>query len=292
MMHQNVIVAAVQRRYNKLSRRQKMIAAGSIVGTFALVMLLTIIFHKRILDWAKPLAQKYTQRPGGFLLPSCLLIVVSFPPLFGTEFISILTGFVYGNLGFLIVLVATTIGDSLLFLSFRYAFRSKLAAFKEQYQNYAIFVSVIEEGGFPMLLAIRFSAVPSHFSTPLFASVLSIEYRYWLLAVVLSSPGLYPPVYFGWLLQRGQSSQATPWLIGIAGLITLGVGAYIYVEYRRHQKALGPRLEARRQRAALMDLEEQADLLHVRNADESHFEVHSNEEEPSKPAAHGERDLL
>jgi hypothetical protein len=46
-MMQNALVEAIVRRYNKLTRRQKLIAAGTIVGCFVLVMLLTIIFHKR-----------------------------------------------------------------------------------------------------------------------------------------------------------------------------------------------------------------------------------------------------
>lgn len=225
----------IRTRFNKLTHRQKIIFGSSIAGTFFLILLISAIFHTRIINWAKPLAEKYTQRPGGFLVPSILLMLVSIPPLFGHELISFLTGFVYGNLGFLIVVFSITLGESLLFLSFRHLFTGKIATFREQYKDYDIFVRVIEEGGAYMIFAIRCSAIPSHFSTPLFASIEAIEYKTWLICCLASSFSLYPPVYFGWLLKRGESSKATPWLLTFGFSITLLVGLYIWAQYRRHK---------------------------------------------------------
>ncbi|BFZ58521.1 hypothetical protein PYCC9005_005584 [Savitreella phatthalungensis] len=233
------LASSLRARWGRLTRREQVAVAGFASALLGTLVLLTFIFHKDLLEWAKPIAQKYTQKPGGFLLPAILLVIVSFPPLFGHEFISILVGFVYGNVGFLIVAVSITVGESLLFLGFRHVFRDRLVAFREKYANYDIFVRVIERGGFPMLLAVRISAIPGHFSTPLFASILTMPFKTWLLACVVSSITLYPPVYFGWLLQRGQSSEATPWLIGFALGITVVVGAWIYIEYTRERRALG-----------------------------------------------------
>lgn len=224
-------------RYSKLTTHQKIVIGSSLGGFFVLGVLLSIVFHERIINWAKPLAEKYTQRPGGFLVPSILLMIVSIPPLFGYELISFLTGFVYGNLGFLIVVISTTLGESLLFLSFRHFFTGRLASFRAKYKDYDIFVRVIEEGGSYMIFAIRCSAIPSHFSTPLFASIEGIEFRSWLLCCLGSSFSLYPPVYFGWLLKRGESSSATGWLLTIGLLSTVIVGLYIYIQYRRHKAA-------------------------------------------------------
>lgn len=232
------LASLIRGRIERATRREKVIVFATVGTVVSLIVILTFIFHKQLLDWAKPLAQKYTQKPGGFLLPAVLLIIVSFPPFFGHEFISVLVGFIYGNVGFLIVVVSITIGETLLFLGFRHIFRDRLVQFRRKYENYDIFVRVIERGGFPMLLAIRCSAMPGHFSTPLFASILSIPYQTWLLGSLASSPTLYPPVYFGWLLQRGQSSEVTPWLVGFALGITIVVGAWIYIEYVRQKRAL------------------------------------------------------
>ena len=232
------LLDTIRARVERASKRERIVALTIAGTTLGVLVLLTFVFHKQLLDWAKPLAQKYTQKPGGFLLPAILLVIVSFPPFFGAEFLSILVGFVYGNLGFLIVVPSITLGESILFLAFRHVFRDRLVQFRRKYHNYDIFVRVIERGGFPMLLAIRCSAMPGHFSTPLFASILSIPYKTWLLGCLASSPTLYPPIYLGWLLQRGQSSEVTPWLIGFALGVTIVVGVWIYIEYVRQKRAL------------------------------------------------------
>lgn len=227
----------IRQKYTSLTRKQKLILGGSLGGTFLLIVLLGTIFHAQIIEYLKPLAEKYTRRPGGFLVPSLMLMIVSIPPLLGHELVSFLTGFVYGNVGFLIVVISTTIGESLLFLSFRHFLTEKLIKFRLKYKDYDIFVRVIEEGGPYMIFAIRCSAIPSHFSTPLFASIEAIEYKTWLLCCLASCFSLYPPVYFGWLLKRGESSKATPWLLSIAAIITVSVGLYIYIQYRRQKAA-------------------------------------------------------
>lgn len=254
--------AYIRTRFNKLTRRQKLILGGSIAGVSFLVVLLSAIFHTRIINWAKPLAEKYTRRPGGFLVPSILLMLVSIPPLFGHELISFLTGFVYGNSGFIIVVISTTIGESLLFLSFRHLFTSKIAAFREQYKDYDIFVRVIEEGGQYMILAIRCSAIPSHFSTPLFASIEAIEYKTWLICCLVSSFSLYPPVYFGWLLKRGESSSITPWLLTFGFGITLLVGLYIWMQYKHH-KAVQSAKRADLEASLVPAVEEEEDIFNL-----------------------------
>lgn len=227
--------ASLRARFSKLSKQQKLVLIGCIAGTGFLVLLLSLIFHERIIDWAKPLAERYTRRRGGFLVPSILLIIVSIPPFFGHELISFLTGFVYGNVGVIIVIISTTIGESILFLSFRHLFTSKMTEFRDKYKDYDIFVRVIEEGGPYMIFAIRCSAIPSHFSTPLLASIAAIEFKTWLICCLVSCWTEYPPVYFGWLLKRGESSKATSWLLAIGAIITISVGLYIYIQYRHHK---------------------------------------------------------
>tara|TARA_R110002060_G_scaffold48033_6_gene59007 strand:- start:279 stop:494 length:216 start_codon:yes stop_codon:yes gene_type:complete len=59
--------------------------------------------------------------PGGFIIPVIILIVISFPPLFGHEIVGILVGAVWGLwIGFAIVAAGTFIGESM------YPFRSPL----------------------------------------------------------------------------------------------------------------------------------------------------------------------
>ena len=44
----------------------------------------------------RPVSLKIKDTPGGFLIPVVILIVISFPPLFGHELIALICGVVWG----------------------------------------------------------------------------------------------------------------------------------------------------------------------------------------------------
>ena len=50
--------------------------------------------------------------PAGFLIPIAIMIVLSFPPLFGAEIIHLLCGVIWGlGVGFAIVAAGTLLGE-------------------------------------------------------------------------------------------------------------------------------------------------------------------------------------
>jgi hypothetical protein len=54
--------------------------------------------------------------PAGWLIPVVIMIILSFPPLFGQEIIALLCGVVYGLwIGFAIVAAGTFIGEGMAF---------------------------------------------------------------------------------------------------------------------------------------------------------------------------------
>jgi uncharacterized membrane protein YdjX (TVP38/TMEM64 family) len=65
----------------------------------------------------RPASEKIRDIPAGFIIPVVILIVISFPPLFGHEIIALLCGVVYGLwIGFAIVAAGTFLGESKLSL--------------------------------------------------------------------------------------------------------------------------------------------------------------------------------
>lgn len=61
----------------------------------------------------RPFSEKVRDLPVGWLIPVAILIIISFPPLFGHEVIALLCGVVYGLwIGFAIVAAGTFIGES------------------------------------------------------------------------------------------------------------------------------------------------------------------------------------
>ena len=173
--------------------------------------------------------------PFAFVVPAFLLMLVSFPPLFGHELLSILTGFVWGEVyGFLIVAIGTLTGESLLFISFRHFFKERAVEFRQTHdKTYGSLVEIIEKGGFLMVLLVRLSALPSHFSTPLFATIPQIEFHKWLLAAMMSSFKFWVSVYLGNMLKAGQDSVVGVVFLVISLIVTIIVGMYIYYEWRK-----------------------------------------------------------
>ena len=145
---------------------------------------------------------------------------MSFPPLFGHELIAVytfflpllltlsLTGFVWDiRLAFLLVATGSIAGESLLFLSFRHFFHSRIVQFRKEHEdNYGTIVQVINQHKRWMVFLIRLSAIPvypslcfqaetqGHFSTPLFSSIDEIEYREWLYMVIATSWKVYSSI--------------------------------------------------------------------------------------------------
>jgi hypothetical protein len=62
----------------------------------------------------RPFSESVRDIPAGWLIPIAILIVISFPPLFGHEVVAVLCGVVYGLwIGFGIVAAGTFFGESM-----------------------------------------------------------------------------------------------------------------------------------------------------------------------------------
>jgi uncharacterized membrane protein YdjX (TVP38/TMEM64 family) len=60
----------------------------------------------------RPFSEKVRDLPAGWIIPVVILIIISFPPLFGHEIIAVLCGVIYGLwIGFSIVAAGTFIGE-------------------------------------------------------------------------------------------------------------------------------------------------------------------------------------
>lgn len=101
-------------------------------------------------------------------------------------------------------------------------------------QRYEIMQEIIERGGFLMICLIRLSALPSHFTTPLFASTDSVKFTRWLLAAVITSFRGLPPIIVGKLLKNEREDKRISSIVLIVTVaITILTVSYIYWEYRK-----------------------------------------------------------
>ena len=192
--------------------------------------------------------------------------MLSFPPLFGHEIIALLCGVVYGLwIGFAVVAAGTFIGEGTssppfhhnkapllipppvgTWFAFKYAFRSKAVKLERTNLNYGAMARLTRDGGFFIVLIIRLSAIPAHFSTAVF-STCDVKFWYFVVATLLSLPKQIFLVYLGVLLVQDSSDSLVKTLMfGAVFVITIAMGVWIYIKMRAIKKVLLEEQEQRR----------------------------------------------
>jgi len=88
------------------------------------------------------------------------------------------------------------------------------------------------------VLIVRFSVIPSHFSTAVF-STCNVKFWHFAVATFLTLPKQITLVYFGVLLaQESNNNTIQDIVLGITFILTIVAGAYIYMKMRKTKKLL------------------------------------------------------
>ncbi|AEO67504.1 79ff4456-6600-4cfe-9294-29cf42b47c27 [Thermothielavioides terrestris] len=224
-----------------------------------IVVVLTIIItikHEQVVAALRPFSEKVRDLPAGWLIPIAILIIISFPPLFGHELIALLCGVVYGLwIGFGIVAAGTFLGELATWFAFKRLFRKKAEKLERTNLNYGALARITRDGGFWIVLIIRFSAIPSHFSTAVF-STCGVNFWVFAIATLLTLPKQIFLVYLGvLLLQDKPDNSAKNIVFGIAFALTIVMAIYIGYKMKKVKKVL---LEEQAQRRKAR-LEQEAD---------------------------------
>jgi hypothetical protein len=89
-----------------------------------------------------------------------------------------------------------------------------------------------------VVLIIRFSVIPSHFSTAVL-STCNVKFWHFAIATFLTLPKQIVLVYLGVLLvQQSTDNTINLVVLGITGLITIFAGVYVYNKMRQTKKIL------------------------------------------------------
>ncbi|KAF8308583.1 hypothetical protein DL93DRAFT_2086792 [Clavulina sp. PMI_390] len=191
-----------------------------------------MVFHTKIVDAINPYAEKLRNLPGGWAIPIALLVIFSFPPLIGGEFIDILVGVVWGVWkGFLIASAGHLLGEIANWFVFKYWCTGRSEKYEAHKLGYACLARVVREGGFWAVLIIRYSAIPNHLTTVMF-SVVGIKFWVYLLANILSLPNLFLTVYLGVIADEKNESKGSKILsyvvTGVAIIVTIAAGRWTF----------------------------------------------------------------
>jgi uncharacterized membrane protein YdjX (TVP38/TMEM64 family) len=235
-----------------------------ILLTLALVVgTLFIFYHDQIVHAIQPAANWMHNFKFGWIIPIAIFFVISFPPLFGHEILAIVCGLVWGVwIGFGIVAAGTFIGEIGNFYAFRYLCTSRGEKIEKGGVMYSALGRVVREGGFKIALVARYSLIPPHFTTALFA-VCGMNIFVFMLAAALSMPKQFITVYIGTLLETSATSSSTTKnkiISDVVGVVTVLITIAAMWYMTREINRVKPQIvyERRKARQAKLDAESES----------------------------------
>lgn len=200
----------IRRIFNKEKIFSKQYFIYYVVAIVVIVVALLIyIYDKQIVHAIQPAANWMHNLSFGWLIPIAIFFVISFPPLFGHEILAIVVGLVWGVwVGFAITAAGTLLGEIGNFYTFKYFLKSYADKKEKTNIQYACLSKLVREGGFKIALIVRYSAVPGHFTTAIFA-VCGMNILVFIAAAILSMPKQFITVYIGTLLENDANGSTT-----------------------------------------------------------------------------------
>ncbi|KAG1880780.1 hypothetical protein F4604DRAFT_486216 [Suillus subluteus] len=237
--------------WNRPWTRRRIVTCVYLVAIIVLVSLF-VFFHHRIVRALQPAVERIHDLKFGWLIPIAMFFVMSFPPLFGHEILAILCGVVWGaKVGFAITAAGTFIGEVANFYTFKHFCQARGDKLQRDSVTYAALCKVVRERGFKVALVARYSAVPGHLTTAIFA-VCGMGIFTFMLAAVLSLPKQFVTVYMGVMLESDPNSSgaSTSKIIGdVIGAITLLVTVVAMWYINKEVSKVKPRVIQERQKS-------------------------------------------
>ncbi|KAF7972964.1 hypothetical protein HWV62_16546 [Athelia sp. TMB] len=201
-----------------------------IIG-FVLLLVVLIVFavlHDKIIIALQPAAKWVAKTKGGWAIPLGLIFVLSFPPLFGADLVSVMAGVVYGPLiGFGIVAAGVLLGELANYFTFKYACSARSEKLKQTNVKYACLARVVQEGGLPVAVVARYSVIPSHVATALFATC-GMQLWVFVASAVASLPKNFVNVYIGYAFEA-EATGAGAKKSKLINIVLVGVTAVVTV---------------------------------------------------------------
>ncbi|KAJ1331873.1 VTT domain-containing protein [Microdochium nivale] len=248
--------------YEPSCSRRKCFSPWQISAHLFAVLLVALtanvtLFHVQVIHILEPFSAIIRGLPAGFLIPGAITFVLSFPPLFGHEIIAILCGAEYGlYAGFAIIAVGTIVGEAATWLAVRRLFRGRVLRLQKTDLGCGSLAQIADEGGFLLVLLVRISVIPQHFSTAFF-STCNVRLWHVSVAALLTMPKQMALVYLGSLpvssgiIRVGKYSTAPNTsrlstsitfdtsvvvqlaVLGATSLVSIGLAVFFYLKTRR-----------------------------------------------------------
>ncbi|CAF9922045.1 MAG: Tlg2-vesicle protein [Heterodermia speciosa] len=229
----------VYRTMEKMSPLQRALVAFGGIVTLVLAVLF-LVFNERIFRRLSPVAVKWKELRGGWLILWAMTFITAFPPVIGYSSCITIAGFVYGfPEGWFIVATATVAGSTCSFIASRSLlsnFVHRLVANDTRFEALSL---VLKYDGLKLLCMIRLCPLPYSISNGAISTFPTVEPAMFALATAIITPKLLIHIFIGSRLaaiaksgeKMDAGTKAINWISIIVGMIIGAVTGWLI--YRR-----------------------------------------------------------
>jgi len=242
----------------KLSLLQRILAIVALVVAFVLGILV-LVYSEKIWAILAPVAHKWRDLKGGWMILWSLTFISAFPPLIGYSTTVSIAGFVYGfPNGWFIVASATVVGSLASFLASRTVLSKYVQRLVGEDKRFEALALTLKHDGLKILCMIRFCPLPYSLSNAAMSTFPTVHPLMFALATAIASPKLLIHVFIGSRLASiaesgGEMDTSTRIInytsITIGAILGIGVGWWIYSQTIARAKELELEEEAARREA-------------------------------------------
>ncbi|KZP18917.1 hypothetical protein FIBSPDRAFT_911532 [Athelia psychrophila] len=213
-------------------KRENWVRLAIIAAIMAILITVTVL-QSRILKALQPAAIWAKKTPGGFMIAVAALFILSFPPLFGAGIVALLCGAIWGPAyGFAIVVAGQFTGELANYFLFKYLCRARSEKTKKSSIKYAAFGRAVEDGGLLVAIAARYSILPPHIVTAVFATC-GMKLWVFVVSAIVSLPQNFVNVYIGSFAEAEAKGESTT-SAKIVDYVTLGVTVIVTIVVQRY----------------------------------------------------------
>lgn len=230
--------------------------AGAIFFSifFTVLAILAITYSHSIFQYLAPVAKRWRNAPGGWLILWVATFFVSFPPMIGYSTCVTTGGFVFGmTKGWLILSSATILGSTTSFLLSRTVLKNYVSDMTKKSAKFSALAMVLKHDGIKLLIMIRLCPLPYSFSNGAISTIPTVTWQKFMLATAIASPKLLLHVFVGRQLgviaESGDKMSFGTKVVSYTTMV-IGIGLGIGTGYLIYSRTVA--------RAAVLEAEEAA----------------------------------
>ncbi|KAL3237559.1 Tvp38p [Nakaseomyces bracarensis] len=197
--------------FNSLPKWQRILVVlfGVCVAVLGLLML---IFHKKVLAKVLEMSQDLHERKSTNFVLLILLFFVAFPPMIGYSSLSTITGLIYGVSlhGFIILAIGSVTGSVSSFYVFKNLLHSRAEQLVHMNKRFEALASILQEdNSYLMLALLRLCPFPYSLTNGAIAGIYGISIRNFTIANIITTPKLFIYLFIGSRIKSLAESDST-----------------------------------------------------------------------------------